>query len=145
MNLSPSKASESHVVVWVAWFLAPWMAVETGALFLGVSLFHIPVHRLIGPYVALAVAPAVAGPLFYRINRRRADPPKRRARSMAIAATMFSVLFIAALCYSAVDLGLASANLAIATGIVMLLFCMTLGYFVAYRAALAKATLSARQ
>lgn len=144
MNLSLSKARES-CFVWMFWYLGGWLVLEAGPFFFGASILHIPAHRLVAPYIALAVPPAAVGPFFYRINRRCADPPKRRARSMAIAATMFSVLFIAALCYSAVDLGLASANLAIATGIVMLLFCVTLGYFVAYRTALAKATLSARQ
>lgn len=144
MNLSLSKANES-CFVWMLWFLSPWLVVETGALCLGIWLFHIPVHRLVGPYIALALAPAVVGPFFYRINRRRTDPPKRRARNMGIASTAFIELTVTALSYSAVRLGLVSANFAITVTIVVWLFSGPLGYFVAYRTALAKIALLPRQ
>jgi hypothetical protein len=79
MKLSLSRARES-CLVWMFWFLGAWLALETGPLFAGVWIFNIPLRRLVGPYIALAIAPAVVGPFIYGINRRRADPPKRRAR-----------------------------------------------------------------
>jgi len=112
---------------------------ETGPLFLGIWVFNIPLHRLVGPYVALAVAPAVVGPFFCRINRRRADPPKRRARKMGLASTVFIELVITALSYSAVKLGLVPANFAILNAIIVWLFSGPLGCCVAYRTVLAKA------
>jgi hypothetical protein len=144
MKLSLSKSRES-CFVWMFWFLGAWLVLEAGALLLGIWLFRIPVNRLVGPYIALAVAPAVVGPFFYRINRRRADPPKRRARNMGIASTAFIELGVTALSYSAVTLGLVSANFAITVTIVVWLFSGPLGYFVAYRTALAKIELSPRQ
>jgi hypothetical protein len=137
MNLSLSKASES-CFVWMFWFLSTWLVLEAGALFLAMLLFQIPLHRLVGPYIAFAVAPAAVGPFFYRINRRRADPPKRRARNMGIASTAFIELATTALSYSAVKLGLVPAQFAITTTIVVWLFSGPICYFVAYRTALAK-------
>ena len=144
MKLSLSRSRES-CFVWMFWFLGAWLVLEAGALFWGIWFFRIPLHRLVGPYIALAVAPAVVGPFFYRINRRRADPPKRRARNMGIASTAFIELGVTALSYSAVTLGLVSANFAITVTIVVWLFSGPLGYFVAYRTALAKIALSPRQ
>jgi hypothetical protein len=144
MNLSLSKAGES-CFVWMFWFMGAWLVLETGALFAGVWVFREPAHRLVGPYIALAVAPAVVGPFFYRINRRRADPPKRRARNMGIASTAFIELAMTALCYSAVKLGLVSANFAVTVIIVVWLFSGPIVYFGAYRTALAKIALSPRQ
>jgi hypothetical protein len=143
VKLSLSRSRES-CFVWMFWFLSTWLVLEAGPLFLGIWLFHIPVHRLVGPYIALAVAPAVVGPFFYRINRRRADPPKRRARNMSIASTVFIELGVTALSYSAVTLGLVSANFAITVTIVAWLLSGPLGYFVAYRTALAKAEFSSK-
>lgn len=144
MKLSLSRSRES-CFVWMFWFLGAWLVLEAGALFLGMWLFRIAVHRLLGPYIALAVAPAVVGPFFYRINRRHADPPKRRARDMGIASTAFIELGVTALSYSAVTLGLVAANFAITVTIVVWLFSGPLGYLVAYRTALAKIALSPRQ
>lgn len=144
MKLSLSRARES-CLVWMFWFLGAWLVFEAGPLFLCIWLFNIPVHRLVGPYIALAVAPAAVGPFFYRINRRRADPPKRRARNMGIASTVFIELGITALFYSAVKLGLVSANFAIINTIVVWLFSGPIVYFGAYRTALAKSVLSPRQ
>ncbi|HEV2287373.1 MAG TPA: hypothetical protein VGR81_00305 [Candidatus Acidoferrales bacterium] len=143
MKLSLSRANES-CFVWMFWYLGTWLLLETGSLFLGLWLFKISVHRLVGPYIALAVAPIVVGPFFDRINRRREDPPKRRARNMAIASTAFIELAVTALSYSAVKMGLVSANFAITITIVVWLFSGPLGYFVAYRTALAKIELSTR-
>jgi hypothetical protein len=141
VKLSLSRSRES-CFVWMFWFLSTWLVLEAGPLFLGIWLFHIPVHRLVGPYIALAVAPAVVGPFFYRINRRRADPPKRRARNMSIASTVFIELGVTALSYSGVKLGLVSVELAVTSAIVVWFFGAPLMYFVGYRAALAKAAFS---
>jgi len=144
MRLSLSRANES-CFVWMFWFLGAWLVLEAGAFFLGIGVFGIPLHRLVGPYIALAVAPAVVGPFIYRINRRRGDPPKRRARNMGIASTAFIELAVTALFYSGVKLGLVSVGLAVTSAIIVWLFGGPFMYFVGYRTALAKIALSPRQ
>jgi hypothetical protein len=54
------------------WFLGAWLVLEAGELCLGTWLFHIPVQRLVGPYIALAVAPATVGPYFYILHNKPA-------------------------------------------------------------------------
>lgn len=137
MQLSLSRARES-CFVWMIWFLGTWLVLEAGPLCLGIWLFHIPVNRLVGPYIALAIAPAAVGPFIYRINRRAA-PPKRRARDMGIASAVFIELAVTALFYSGVTLGLVSAELAITSAITVWLLGGPFMYFVGYRTALAKA------
>lgn len=144
MNFSLSRSRES-CFVWMFWFLGAWLVLETGAFLLCSWVFQISVHRLVGPYIALALAPAVVGPFFYRINRRRAEPPKRRARNMGIASTAFIEIALTALSYSVVTLGAVSANFAITVTIVVWLFSGPIVYFGAYRTALAKIALSPRQ
>jgi hypothetical protein len=144
MKLSLSRSRES-CFVWMFWFLGAWLVLEAGPLLLGVWLFNIPVHRLVGPYIALAVAPVAVGPFIYRINRRRADPPKRRARNMGIVSTVFIELAVTALFYSGVKLGLISVGLAVTSAIIVWLLGGPFMYFVGYRTALAKIALSPRQ
>jgi hypothetical protein len=141
MRLSLSRARES-CLVWMFWFLGAWLALEAGPLFLCVWFFDIPAHRLVGPYIALAVAPAAVGPFIYRINRRRADPPKRRARDMGIASTALIELAITALCYSALKLGLVSMNFAVVSTVIVWSLSGPIVYLGAYRTALAKAKAS---
>lgn len=64
---------------------------------------------------------------------------------MGLASTAVIELSVAALCYSAVTLGLISANFAVTVTIVVWLLSAPLGYFVAYRMTLAKMGLSPRQ
>lgn len=139
MNFSLFRAKES-CIVWMSWFLGGWLLLEAGPLVLGIWVFSIPAHRLIAPYIAFAIAPATVGPFIYRINRRRGDPPKRRARDMGIASVVFLELAIAALLYSAVRLGLTSVNFAVTDALVVFLLSGPIIYFGAYIAALAKAS-----
>ena len=143
MKLSLSAARAS-CFVWMLWFLGTWLLLEAGLLFLVIWLTNIPAYRLVGPYIALAVAPAAAGPLIYSVNRRRTDPPKRRAREMGIAATVFVELTVTALSYSSAKLGLISVSFAAINTAFLWLFSGPIVYFAAYRAALAKAAPSPR-
>ncbi len=137
MKLSLSRARES-CLVWMCWFLGTWLVLETGPLFLGIRFFNIPAHQLVGPYVALAAAPAVVGPFIYRINRRHTDPPKHRAHDMGIASAALIEFALTALCYSAVKLGLLSVNSGILNAIALWLLSGPVVYYAAYRTALAK-------
>jgi hypothetical protein len=133
------SAARASCFVWMLWFLGTWLLLEAGLLFSIIWLSNIPSYQLVGPYIALAVAPAAAGPLIYRVNRRRTDPPKRRAREMGIAAMVLIELTVTALSYSSVKLGLLSVSFAVTNTAFLWLFSGPIVYFGAYRAALAKA------
>jgi hypothetical protein len=137
MKLSLS-AARAGCFVWMVWFLGTWLVLEAGILSLVGWLADIPFYRLVSPYIALAIAPAAAGPLIYRVNRQRTAPPKRRAREMGIAAIVFIELTITALCYSSVEIGLLSVSFAVGLAALMWLLSGPIVYFGAYRTALAK-------
>jgi hypothetical protein len=138
MKLSLAAARTS-CFVWMLWLLSTWLIFETGLLVLVICFANLPIHRLIGPYFALFVAPAAAGPLIYRANRRRANDSKLGAREMAIATTLFIELINTALSYSSVKLGLSSVSFALTTMVVAWLLSGPIVYFAAYRLVLAKA------
>jgi hypothetical protein len=137
MRLPISRSRES-LWVWMLWLLSLWLVLEASTFFAVGWVLRLGLRQLAAPYVAFAVPPVVVGPLIYRANRRTGDPPKRRARDMAVAAVVLVMLSIMALYYSGVKLGLMSESLGVTSAIVMSLFGGPIVYFAAYSTSLAR-------
>jgi hypothetical protein len=137
MKLSISRPRES-LWVWMFWFLGLWLLFEASTFFAVGWVLMLGLQQLAAPYAAFAAPAVVFGPLVYRVNRRTADPPKRRARGMAVACVVLVLLEAGAMCYSSVKLGLVSGGESLATAIVLWLFGGPIVYFAAYRTSLAR-------